>query len=74
MREPLLDKLFTIYKFEFEGAEDKIKRIADRAMCMMVKALSMWHNMANKNKDGVKCTRRTRICSLHTIPKMNSRN
>jgi hypothetical protein len=51
MREPLLDKLFTIYKFEFEGAEDKIKRIADRAMCMMVKALSMWHNMANKNKD-----------------------
>ena len=46
-----MDKPFTIYKFEFDAAEDKMKRIADRALCMMVKALSTWRNMANKNKD-----------------------
>ena len=46
-----MDKLFTIYKFEFEGAEDKMKRIADSSPCMMVKALSTWRNMENKDKD-----------------------
>ena len=39
LRETLLDKLFTIYKFEFEGVEDKMKRIADRAMCVDGKSI-----------------------------------
>ena len=47
----LLDKLFCIYKFKFEGAEDKKKKIEDRAMTMMAKALRMWRNMAHRNKD-----------------------
>ena len=47
----LLDKLFCIYKFEFEGAEDKKKKIEDRAMTMMAKALRTWRNMAHRNKD-----------------------
>jgi hypothetical protein len=50
-RKILLDKLFTVYKLEFEGAKDKMKKIADRAMCIMVKPLSMWRNMANKNRN-----------------------
>lgn len=47
----LLDKLFCIYKFEFEGAENMKKRIEDKAMSMMAKALRTWRNMAHRNKD-----------------------
>ena len=47
----LLDKLFCIYKFEFEGAENMKKKIEDKARSMMTKALRTWRNMAHRNKD-----------------------
>ena len=42
LREKLLQIMLNIYKFEIEGhGEELLKKVKDRAVCMMVKALSM---------------------------------
>ena len=50
LREELLTKLFDQYKFDIEGGEDAMKRVKDKALCMMSKALNMWRTTANKMK------------------------
>lgn len=51
MREALLSRLFDRYKFEIEGGEVAMKRVKDRALCIMSKAFNTWRTTANKYKD-----------------------
>lgn len=50
MREALLTKLFDQYKFDIEGGEDAMKRVRDKSLCIMSKALNTWRTTANKMK------------------------
>jgi hypothetical protein len=43
--------LFNRYKFGKDEGDKEFKKIKEKAMCMMVKALSTCWNMANKLKD-----------------------
>ena len=40
LREALLSKLFDRYQFNIEGGEDAMKRVKDKALCIMSKALN----------------------------------
>jgi hypothetical protein len=43
--------LFNRYEFGNDEGDKELKKIKEKAMCMMVKALSTWQNIANKLKD-----------------------
>jgi hypothetical protein len=51
LRGLLLQMLFNRYKFGMEEGDKALKKIKEKALCMMIKALSMWQNMVNKLKD-----------------------
>jgi hypothetical protein len=54
LREYLLMKLFDQYLFRIEdiGRSSTFRRIREKAMCIMSKALNTWRTTANKIKDG----------------------
>jgi hypothetical protein len=43
--------LFNRYEFGKDEGDKEFKKIKEKAMCMMVKALSTWRNTTNKLKD-----------------------
>jgi hypothetical protein len=47
----LMQMLFNHYVFGKEEGDKELKKIKEKDMCMMVKALRTWRNMANKLKD-----------------------
>jgi hypothetical protein len=47
----LMQMLFNHYVFGKEEGDKELKKIKEKYMCMMVKALRTWRNMANKLKD-----------------------
>jgi hypothetical protein len=51
LREHVLRKLFDRYMFHTEDDGDTFKRIREKAMCIMSKALNTWITPANKIKD-----------------------
>jgi hypothetical protein len=47
----LMQMLFNHYEFGKDEGDKELKKIKQKAICMMVKALSTWRNTTNKLKD-----------------------